>query len=122
MVAAQAPHLIDSVIAKKHEGLNDPDMVRLYSLINGSLDCPPDDPRVVEIADVLERLMIRAVEAGETGDDHFDDQFADLLYVAAGESSPAAKRLLAILQERGWKSWTRRGSRCGWTPPRPVAS
>jgi DNA-binding transcriptional MerR regulator len=107
MVAAQVPHLIDSVIAKKHEGLNDPDMVRLYSLVNGALDCPADDPRVVEIADVLERLMIRAVEAGETGDDHFDERFADLLDAAAVESSPAAKRVLAILQERGWKGWTR---------------
>lgn len=106
MVAAQVPHLIDSVVAKKHEGLNDPDMMRLYSLMNGALDCPADDPRVVEIADVLERLMTRAVEAGETGD-HLDDQFADLLDAAAVESSPAAKRLLAILQERGWKGWTR---------------
>jgi DNA-binding transcriptional MerR regulator len=107
MVAAQVPHLIDAVIAKKHEDLEDPDMVKLYSLVSGPLDWPADDPRVVEVADILERLMIRAVEAGETGADGFDDQFVDLLDATMVESSPGAERLLAILEERGWKGWTR---------------
>ena len=80
MVAAQVPHAIDAVIAKKHEELDDPDMVKLYSLLSGALDWPADDPRVVEVADIVERLMIRAVEAGEVGaDDGIDDQFVDLL-------------------------------------------
>jgi DNA-binding transcriptional MerR regulator len=107
MVAAQVPHVIDLVIAKKHEQLDDPDMVKLYSLVNGALDCPADDPRVVEIADILERLRIRAVETGEVGPDGFDDQFVALLDATMVESSPGAKRLLAILAERGWKGWTR---------------
>ena len=51
--------------------------------------------------------MIRAVEAGETGADGIDDQFVDLLDTTMVESSPAAERLLAILEERGWKGWTR---------------
>jgi DNA-binding transcriptional MerR regulator len=120
MVAAQGPHLIDSVIAKKHEELDDPDMVKLYSLLSGALDWPADDPRVVEVADIMERLMIRAVEAGEVGevseagevsvdgvDDQFVDQFVDLLDTTMVQSSPAAARLVAILEERGWKGWTR---------------
>ncbi|MHB9859638.1 MerR family transcriptional regulator [Streptomyces sp. YIM S03343] len=107
MVAAQVPHLIDSVIAKKHEELDDPDMVKLYSLLSGALDYSVDDPRLVEIADIMERLMMRAIEAGEVGADGFDDQFVDLLDRTTVESSPAAKRLLAILEERGWRGWTR---------------
>jgi DNA-binding transcriptional MerR regulator len=107
MVAAQVPHLIDSVIAKKHEDLDDPDMVKLYSLLSGALDWPANDPRVVELADILERLAIRAVEAGETGADGLDDQFVDLLDATMVESSPGAKRLVAILEERGWRGWTR---------------
>ena len=52
--------------------------------------------------------MIRAVEAGESGcADGFDDQFVDLLDATMVESAPAAERLLAILEERGWKGWTR---------------
>ncbi|GAB1333251.1 hypothetical protein ACE1SV_75900 [Streptomyces sennicomposti] len=52
--------------------------------------------------------MIRAVEAGEAGaDDGIDDQFVDLLDSTTVESSPHAARLLAILEERGWRGWTR---------------
>jgi len=107
LVAAQVPHLIDAVIAQKHEQLDDPDMRKLYSLVSGPLDWPVDDPRLVEIADILERLAIRAAEAGELGADGFDDQFVHLLDSAMIESAPGAKRLLAILEERGWKGWTR---------------
>jgi DNA-binding transcriptional MerR regulator len=107
MVAAQVPHLIDAVIAMKHKALQDPDVVKLYSLLRGALDWPADDPRVVEIADILERLMIRAVEAGEVGADGFDDEFVDLMDATMLESAPGAERLLAILEARGWKGWTR---------------
>src|SRR3954471_2458625 len=107
MIAAQVPDLIDAVIAKKHEELDDPDMVRLYSILSGALDWPVDDPRVVEIADILERLMIRAEEAGEVGADDFDDQFVGLMDSTMANSSPGAKLLLAILEARGWKGWTR---------------
>jgi DNA-binding transcriptional MerR regulator len=107
MLAAQVPHLIDSVIARKHEELDDPDMVRLYHLLSGALDWPADDPRVVEIADILERLMIRAVKAGETGANDLDDPFVDLLDTTTVESSPIAERVIMLLEERGWKGWTR---------------
>lgn len=39
--------------------------MKLYSLLSGALDWPADDPRIVEVADIMERLMVRAVEAGE---------------------------------------------------------
>jgi DNA-binding transcriptional MerR regulator len=107
MVAAKVPHLIDAVIAMKHEQLDDPDMVKLYGMVNGALDWSPDDPRVVEVADILERMMMRAVGTGEAGADGFDDQFVDLLDATLLESAPGAERLLAILEERGWKGWTR---------------
>lgn len=107
MVAAQVPHLIDAVMAKKHADLDDPDMVKLYSFLSGPLDWSADDPRIVEIADILERLRIRAVRAGEVGADGFDDGFADLLDATMVESAPGARRVLAILEERGWKGWTR---------------
>ncbi|WP_405842380.1 MerR family transcriptional regulator [Streptomyces sp. NBC_01518] len=107
MIAAQMPHLIDSVIAQKHEELDDPDMVRLYSFFTGELDWSAGDPRIVEVADILERLMTRAVEAGEAGTDGFDDQFVALMDSTMLESAPGAELVLAILQERGWRGWTR---------------
>ena len=107
LVAAQGPDTIEAMMAKKHQDLDDPDMVLFYRLISEALDWSPDDPRVVELADVLERLLIRALEAGEIGDDGFDDQFVDLLDTTTANSSPIARRFLAILEERGWRGWTR---------------
>jgi DNA-binding transcriptional MerR regulator len=110
MIAARVPDEIDSLINKKHQELDTPDVAELYWLINASLDWPPDDPRIIEIADVAERIMIRAVEAGELrvdDADGVDDQFVDLLDVTMLESSPIAARVVGILQERGWRGWTR---------------
>lgn len=108
MVAAQAlPGELDGIIAKKHQELDDPDMERLYLQLSEALDWEADDPRVVGVADMLERLMIRAVEAGELGDDWHDDTLVDLLDSSTVQASPVAERILAILQERGWKGWTR---------------
>jgi hypothetical protein len=107
IVAAQGPDAIDEVIAQKHEQLADPDMVKLYSMVNEALDAPPDDPRVVEVADILERLAIRALAAGELSTDVFDEDFAALMDAAMLESAPHARRVLDILEERGWKGWTR---------------
>jgi DNA-binding transcriptional MerR regulator len=107
MLAAQVPQEeLDAVIEQKHKELDDPEMVRLYQLLSQALDWEVDDPRVVEIADILERQMTRALEAGMV-DDGFDDSFVELLDSAAAEASPLSERLLEILQERGWKGWTR---------------
>lgn len=107
MVSAQDPHLIDAVIARKHEDLDDPDVLKLYSLVGGALDWSPDDPRIVEVADIVERLVVRAEAAGELGADSMDDRFANLLDANMLEVAPGAERVLAILEARGWKGWTR---------------
>lgn len=107
MVTAQVPQQIDAIIANKHIQLDDPDMLKLYRLISESVSWPVDEPRLVEIADIMERLLIRAVEAGEVGTGGLDDSFVDLLDETATNSSPLAERLLEILQERGWRGWTR---------------
>ncbi|MGW7685718.1 MerR family transcriptional regulator [Kribbella sp. NPDC054772] len=117
VVAARAPESIGAVIASKHQQLDDPDMVELYSLISSALDWPVGDPRIVELADILERLLLRAVEADELDGDSLDDQFVDLLDAVMVESSPHSVHLLAILEERGWKGWTR----VEHTGPRSVA-
>jgi len=107
MIAAQMPDTIDAIIATKHHELDDPDMVHHYRLLSEAMDWSGDDPRVVELADVLERLMQRAIEAGDAGADDFDDQLVDLLDATTIESSDVAKRLVRLLEERGWKGWTR---------------
>lgn len=110
MVAAQLPEKIDDFIAGKHEYLEDPDTVRLYALLSGALDWTPDDPRVVETADVLHRIFTRAAE--ERGDledprDVIDEGFVALLDATMAGAAPATQRLLQLLEERGWRGWTR---------------
>ncbi|MEV5159119.1 hypothetical protein [Streptomyces sp. NPDC053728] len=70
-------------------------------MLTGEPDRPADDPRIVGIADILERLMIRAKEAGEVGADGFEDTFVALLDSTMLESAPGAELVWAILQERG---------------------
>ena len=109
MLAAQAPQSIDSVIAEKNRHLDqDPDMTRLYRLLGSAPDWSGDDPRVVELADLVEQLRIRALRSGELelgGADQMDPLSA-LLDAAMTESAPVARRLLAILEQRGWRGWT----------------
>ncbi len=107
MIAAQVPHQIDDLMAMKHKELDNPDMVKLYRILSEAIHWSADEPRIIEIADILEDLMTRALEAGEVSADPFEDPFVDLLDATAVESSPVAERLLAILEERGWKGWTR---------------
>jgi DNA-binding transcriptional MerR regulator len=107
MIAAQVPDEIDAISAAKHAELADPDVVELYRLITAAIDCEADDPRIVQIADLLERLMTRALEAGQQGNGRFDDAFIDLRDATAVESAPAAERLREILEHRGWKGWIR---------------
>ncbi|GAB3829122.1 MerR family transcriptional regulator [Kribbella italica] len=107
LVAAQAPQLVEAVIARKHEDLRDPDMLRLYRLLSDVSDWPADDPRVVEIVDILERRMVRGVGAGEMDGGSVDDPFVELLDAVMVEASPVARRIVTILERRGWKGWTR---------------
>lgn len=108
MVAAQVPDEIEAIIAAKHRELDDPDTVRLYRLLSDLLDASADDPRVVEVADVMERLMVRVLADGHaTGVEGLEDPLVDLLDATTASSSPVAERMLAILHERGWRGWTR---------------
>jgi len=63
MLAAQIPD-IDAVIAEKHRQLDeDPDMTRLYRLLSSVSEWSRDDPRVIELADIIEQLRIRGSRA-----------------------------------------------------------
>jgi len=107
MVAAQLPDRIDAMMEAKQRDLDDPDIVRLYELFSQALGFTPDDPRVVEAADILDRVLTRAAERGELNVEGLDDPFIDLMDTTMAESGPAATRLLELLAEQGWKGWTR---------------
>lgn len=108
IIAAQVPDQIEAFMAHKHRDLDDPDTVALYALVGDGLDWAPDDPRIEQVADILERLTYRAAEAGATrGDDGLDAGFTDLIDAATTARSAAAERLLEVLRERGWTGLAR---------------
>jgi DNA-binding transcriptional MerR regulator len=109
MIAAYDPERIDEYIADKQRQLDNDDVVRLYRMLGDALGWSEDDERVVELVDLLERMIVRDVEerGGDLGADAFDDPFVDLLDTTVLETSPVAGRIMALLEERGWKGWTR---------------
>jgi len=107
LVAAQIPDRIDDVMAAKHRDLDDPDIIRLYEIFGQAFTMTAEDPRIVEAADLLDRVLARASERPTTGPDEFDTTFLDLMDATMADSAPAATGLLELLSKRGWKGWTR---------------
>jgi DNA-binding transcriptional MerR regulator len=111
LVTARWPDHIREVILAKHAQLDDPQLVRLYRLGSELLESNDvsDDPRLEEIADIMTGLAEQAYASGETKPDDgaHDDLPFDLLNALAVESDPRVQRLMDLMRERGWASWTR---------------
>ena len=131
LVAARWPDRIHEIMPSKFEQLDDPQLVRLYRLGSEILETDAGDtdagdtdagdtdardtdagdtdagvdPRLQEAADIMAGLLEQAYIPGET--DPGDDLPFDLLDALAVESDPRAQRMLELMRERGWASWTR---------------
>jgi DNA-binding transcriptional MerR regulator len=108
LVAAQWPDDLHEIMLAKHAQLDDPQLVRLYRLLSEIFESG-DGSRLAEAADLMadmaEQASAAAADHGEAGQD--DMLLSGLLDALAVESSPGAQRLLDLLRERGWASWTR---------------
>lgn len=109
-LAAHAPDRIPEWLARKREQLADPQLVDFYLTLGRALDHGADDRRLVELADELATYITRLAE--EQGEDYVGDAditapFAQLLDTLAFDTAPPARRLIALLQERGWTGWTK---------------
>ncbi|GAB6899030.1 MerR family transcriptional regulator [Kineosporia succinea] len=107
LMAAQVPDQIEAMMRGKQAELDDPDMVLLYRLLSEAMDWSPQDPRVAGIAEVLDRLMSRALATGTADLQGLDDPFVQLMDALMAQSSPLSLRILADLEKRGWRGWTR---------------
>jgi len=116
LVVARWPEHIREIMLAKHAQLDDPQLVRLYRLgseIHDS-DAGDDDPRLEEAADIMAGMLAHAYTTDEAAhDETAHDEAADddlpygLLDALAVESDPRARRMLDLMRERGWGSWTR---------------
>lgn len=108
LIAAQMPAEVPALMAIKHAQLEDEPLRRLYLDIGELADCGPDDPRLPALADRV-AAFIEAAAARSEGVEDAHPVSADLVALldeAFLASFPGARRVLELLEERGWTGWT----------------
>jgi DNA-binding transcriptional MerR regulator len=109
LAVAHWPDRIGEVMPSKFAQLEDPQLVRLYRILSELFDIDAvDDPRMEEAADIMAAMAEQAYASGEIDPAEaarYDLPF-DLLDSLALESDPRAQRMLDLMRERGWGSWT----------------
>jgi len=118
LVAAQLPQHMPFYMEMKQRQLDDPAVLELYRDLADAIHWQPDDVRVEMLADRLVGLL----EAGESeaADDRYgeskgaddgygeiSDDLAALLDSVFLDSVPIARRLMFLLEQRGWTGWTK---------------
>ena len=108
LIAADSPELMGKWMKAKHEQLDDPEVVELYGRLYQMVDWSPDDPRLPELADWLAAVFTKAGdgEKYDSDDDALAAGSVELIDSMFVDAVPAARRLLQLLEERGWSGWT----------------
>ena len=107
LVAAQLPEHMAFYMRMKNEQLDDPDVIDLYRQLADLITWSPDDPRVPGVVDTLISQFERVPREQWEVDDLMSDDLADLLDSVFLDSVPAARRILDLMEERGWTGWTK---------------
>lgn len=107
LVAAQLPEQMPFYMQTKRQQLDDPATVELYRDLAAAIHWTADDPRVAAVANRLTGLLESAAAEGwDTRDYEVSDELAELLDSVFLDSLPIARRLLNLLEARGWTGWT----------------
>ncbi|MEV6345584.1 MerR family transcriptional regulator [Actinoplanes sp. NPDC051851] len=110
LVAARWPEQVLEWLPGKFAQLEDPRIVRLYRVLSALTETEgTDDPLLREAADLLVELAEEAEAAGgwDFAEQEGDDVSFALLDDLADASDDRARRLRAMMRERGWDGWTR---------------
>lgn len=108
LVAAQLPQQMGFYMEMKQRQLDDPGVVGLYRDLAAAIHWQADDPRVAAVADRLAGLLDAADAQGwEASDEEMTDELAELLDTVFLDSLPIARRLMDLLEARGWRGWTK---------------
>ena len=108
LVAAQLPEQMSFYMTMKQQQLDDPATVQLYRDLADAIAWQADDPRVVAARDRLVALPDAAdAEGWASHDKEMTDELAELLDSVFLDSMPIGHRLIELLEERGWRGWTK---------------
>ena len=110
LVAAQIPAQMPTLMALKRGQIEDPALVSIYLDLVDTADWDSDDPRLPAVADRLV-AMIEA-DADSWTDEQLaefpiDDELVELLDEVFVTAVPVARRLLSLIEDRGWTGWTK---------------
>ncbi|MDF1604414.1 MerR family transcriptional regulator [Nocardioides sp. YIM 152315] len=107
LVAAQLPEQMPVYMELKRQQLDDPRTVAVYHDFPAMLEWSPDDPRLVEFVDRLVAQINDVPAEAWEADSAFGDDLAALLDSVFLDSVPAARRIMELIEERGWTGWTK---------------
>ena len=107
LVAAQLPQHMPFYMQMKQQQLDDPATLGLYREIAEAIFWTADDPRLTGLRDQLLALLEAGEAEGAIDDTEMTDDLAQLLDSVFLDSMPIAPRLLEMLEERGWRGWTK---------------
>jgi DNA-binding transcriptional MerR regulator len=108
LVAARLPEHMSFYMEMKQQQLDDPATLELYRDLAEMLGWEADDPRVAAVGDRLVVALEAADPEGwENLDDGMTDELVALLDSVFLDSVPIARRLMARLEEHGWRGWTK---------------
>lgn len=110
LVAAQIPSEMPALMAIKRAQIEDPALIAIYLDLVEAVDWDTNDPRLPEMADRLVAMIEK--DAAHWSDEQLadfalDDDLAALLDEVFINAVPVARRLLRLLEERGWTGWTK---------------
>lgn len=108
LIQARYPEQVPEWMAFKHQQLDRPLMLRMYLEFDRSLQWSPDDPRLEAVADNAVALFqeIAAETPEERQDADLEPAVIALLDDKTLEASPAWRRVLELIEERGWTGWS----------------
>jgi DNA-binding transcriptional MerR regulator len=109
LVAAQIPEQMPALMALKRAQIESTAVTAMYLDLLDAAGWDDDDPRLPALAD---RLVAMIEENAEDGTDdpaidfELDDELVALLDEVFLDAVPIGRRLLGLLEERGWTGWT----------------
>jgi len=110
LVAAQIPARMPALMALKRGQIEDPSVVAIYLDLVEAADWEVGDPRLPAFADRLVAMFEQDAEnwsEDQIRDFDLDEDLVELLDEVFVNAVPIARRLLRLLEERGWTGWTK---------------